>query len=164
MAPEQIGRYKIEGELGRGGMAVVYRGTDPVIMRSAAIKVIRKADLVPDEATSILDRFKREAQAAGSLHHPNIVGIYEYGEDEESAWIVMELVEGRPLRDHLLDGWRPDLSRLPAILEQLLEALDYSHAHGVVHRDVKPAQRPDQQHGRSRRSAISGSRGSNNPT
>lgn len=139
MAPEKIGRYQIAGELGRGGMAVVYRGIDPVIRRSAAIKIIRKADLVPDEAASILDRFKREAQAAGSLQHPNIVGVYEYGEDEECAWIVMELVEGRSLRDHLLDGWRPDLSRLPAILEQLLEALDYSHAHGVVHRDVKPA-------------------------
>ncbi len=138
MAPERVGRYQIAGELGRGGMAVVYRGTDPVIMRSAALKVIRKADLDPGEGPSILDRFKREAQAAGSLQHPNIVGIYEYGEDDEYVWIAMELVEGRSLRDHLLDGWRPDLARLPAVIEQLLEALDYSHAHGVVHRDVKP--------------------------
>lgn len=138
MKPDRIGRYEIAGELGRGGMAVVYRGEDPVIKRAAALKVIRKADLDSSEAQAVFDRFKQEAQAAGGLHHPNIVGIYEYGEDESYAWIAMELVEGRSLRDHLIDGWRPDLGRLPAVLEQLLEALDYSHAHGVVHRDVKP--------------------------
>jgi response regulator RpfG family c-di-GMP phosphodiesterase/tRNA A-37 threonylcarbamoyl transferase component Bud32 len=138
MAPPRIGRYEIAGELGRGGMSVVYRGADPVIQRSAALKMLRKADLDPPEAQAILERFKREAQAAGSLHHPNIVAIYEYGEDDDCAWIAMELVEGRSLRDHLLAGWRPDLSKLPVILEQLLEALDYSHGRGVVHRDVKP--------------------------
>jgi len=138
MALERIGRFEISGELGRGGMSVVYRGVDPVMQRATALKVIRKADLDPSEAPSILERFKREAQAAGSLHHPNIVAIYEYGEDETFEWIAMEMVEGRTLRDHLLAGWRPDLSRLPSVLEQLLEALDYSHAKGVVHRDVKP--------------------------
>ena len=138
MAPDRIGRYEISGELGRGGMAVVYRGVDPVIRRATALKVIRKADLASAEAPQILDRFKREAQAAGSLHHPNIVAIYEYGEDEAYEWIAMELVDGRSLRDHLIAGWRPDLSTLPAVLEQLLEALDYAHGRGVVHRDVKP--------------------------
>jgi serine/threonine-protein kinase len=138
MAPERIGRYEISGELGRGGMAVVYRGLDPVIKRPSALKVIRKADLDPAEAAQILDRFKREAQAAGSLQHPNVVAIYEYGEDDAHAWIAMELVEGKSLRNHLLEGWRPDLAKLPSVLEQLLEALDYSHGRGVVHRDVKP--------------------------
>lgn len=139
MTPARIGRYEVLGELGRGGMAVVYRGLDPVIRREAALKVIRKADLDAAESAQILERFKREAQAAGSLHHPNVVAIYEYGEDDACAWIAMELVEGKSLRDHLLAGWRPDLSTLPSVLEQLLEALDYSHARGVVHRDMKPS-------------------------
>jgi serine/threonine protein kinase len=138
VTPARIGRYEVLGELGRGGMAVVYRGLDPVIKREAALKVIRKADLDPAESAQILERFKREAQAAGSLQHPNVVAVYEYGEDDACAWIAMELVEGKSLRDHLLAGWRPDLATLPSVLEQLLEALDYSHARGVVHRDMKP--------------------------
>jgi len=138
MFPARIGRYAIQGELGRGGMSVVYRGTDPVIQRPAALKVIRKADLERAGSAPVLERFKREAQAAGSLQHPNIVAVYEYGEDAEHAWIAMELVDGRSLREHLLAGWRPDLARLPSVLEEMLEALDYSHARGVIHRDIKP--------------------------
>ena len=136
--PDRIGRYEITEELGRGGMAIVYRGLDPVIKRAAALKVIRKADLDAVDAAQTLERLKREAQAAGSLQHPNVVAVYEYGEDEAHAWIAMELVEGKSLRDHLLAGWRPDLAKLPSVLEELLEALDYSHGRGVVHRDVKP--------------------------
>ena len=138
MAPERIGKYEIQGELGRGGMAVVYRALEPVMRRPTALKVVRKAELDPEQVVMLLERFKREAQAAGSLHHTNIVAVYEFGEDDAYAWIAMELVEGRPLRQHLREGWRPDLSRLPQVLEQLLEALDYSHSRGVVHRDVKP--------------------------
>lgn len=136
--PERIGKYEIHGELGRGGMAVVYRALEPVMRRPTALKVVRKSELDPAQAGMLLERFKREAQAAGSLQHSNIVAVYEFGEDEEHAWIAMELVEGRPLRQHLREGWRPDLSRLPQVLEQLLEALDYSHSRGVIHRDVKP--------------------------
>ncbi len=133
-----VGKYELSGELGRGGMAIVYRAADPVIKRPVAVKVVRKADLEPGEAQPILERFKREAQAAGNLQHPNIIAIYEYGEDAELAWIAMELVEGKSLREHLRAGYRPSLERLPEVLEQLLLALDYSHARGVVHRDVKP--------------------------
>jgi serine/threonine-protein kinase len=138
MSTLRVGRYEVLGELGRGGMAIVYRGLDPVIKREAALKVLRKAELPSEESAQILERFKREAQAAGSLHHPNVVAIYEYGEDDACAWIAMELVAGKSLREHLLAGWRPDLASLPSVLEQLLEALDYSHGRGVVHRDVKP--------------------------
>lgn len=135
----KIGKYIVTGELGRGGMAVVHSALDPVIDRPVAVKAIRKGELDPADAAATLERFKREARAAGGLQHPNIVAIYEYGEDAELAWIAMELVNGRTLRDHLRDGWRPEPARMPGVLEQLLEALDYSHGRGVVHRDIKPA-------------------------
>ncbi|HEX2566780.1 MAG TPA: protein kinase [Burkholderiales bacterium] len=139
MIPPRIGKYEISAELGRGGMAVVYRGMDPVIHRPVAIKLVRKGDLDPAHAADILERFKREARAAGSLHHPNVVGIYEYGEDDESAWLVMELVPGKSLRDHMVSGYRPEFNALPEVLVQMLEALDYSHSRGVIHRDIKSA-------------------------
>ena len=93
--PQKVGKYEITGELGRGGMGVVYRGQDPVIRREVALKVIRRRDLDPNDAESVLERFKREAQAAGNLHHPNIVAIYEYGEDGDAVFIAMECVPGR---------------------------------------------------------------------
>ena len=136
--PQKVGKYEITGELGRGGMGVVYRGQDPVIKREVALKVIRRRDLDPNDAESVLERFKREARAAGSLHHPNIVAIYEYGEDQDSAFIAMECVPGRSLRDHLVAGYRPELRSFPEILDQLLEGLEYSHSRGVIHRDIKP--------------------------
>ncbi|MCC6474241.1 MAG: protein kinase [Burkholderiales bacterium] len=139
MTPQRIGKYQVERELGRGGMATVYAAVDPVIRRPVAIKVVRRAELESPQATRTLNRFKREAQAAGALNHPNIVSIYEYGEDDEYAWIVMERVDGGSLRDQLIGGWRPEPDSLPAVLSQLLEALEYSHANGVVHRDIKPA-------------------------
>src|SRR5215470_5004996 len=136
--PTQIGKYEIVGELGRGGMGVVYRGHDPVIKRDVALKVVRKSDLDPNDAEQALERFKREARAAGNLHHPNIIAIYEYGEDADCAFIAMECVVGRSLRDHLIAGYRPELKVFPEILDQLLEGLEYSHSRGVIHRDIKP--------------------------
>ena len=134
----RIGKYVVTGELGRGGMAVVHSALDPVIGRQVAVKVIRKAELDPGEAKGILNRFRQEAQSAGSLQHPNIVAIYEYGEDDASAWIAMELVTGKTLREHLAAGYRPAAGELPGVLSQVLEALDYSHGRGVIHRDIKP--------------------------
>jgi len=134
----RIGKYVVTGELGRGGMAVVHSALDPVIGRQVAVKVIRKAELDPAEAKGILNRFRQEAQSAGSLQHPNIVAIYEYGEDDASAWIAMELVTGKTLREHLAAGYRPAAGELPGVLSQVLEALDYSHGRGVIHRDIKP--------------------------
>ena len=136
--PDKIGKYRIVGELGKGGMGVVYKGHDPGIRRDVALKVIRRRDLDPQDADSVLERFKREAQAAGNLSHPNIVAIYEYGEEGEYAFIAMECVVGKSLRDHLLAGYRPELRNFPEILVQLLEGLEYSHSRGVIHRDIKP--------------------------
>lgn len=138
MSLERIGKYDVAAELGRGGMAVVYRAFDPVIRRPVALKVVDKGALLASGDASLLERFRREAQAAGNLQHPNIVSIYEYGEDEAHAWIAMELVEGRSLHDHLRAGWHPDSAALPEVLDQMLDALDYSHGRGVIHRDVKP--------------------------
>jgi len=135
----KIGKYEIVGELGKGAMGVVYKGYDPVIQRHVALKVIRKADIDATDSAAVLERFKREAQAVGKLHHPNIVAIYEYGEDEEYAFIAMELVSGRALREHIRSGYRPELKEFPEILIHLLEGLEYSHIQGVVHRDLKPA-------------------------
>jgi serine/threonine-protein kinase len=136
--PVRIGKYEIVGELGKGGMGVVYKAHDPVIRRDVALKVIRKRDLDPQDAEHVLERFKREAQAAGNLSHPNIVAIYEYGEDEENAFIAMECVVGRSLREHLVAGYHPELKVFPEILVQLLEGLEFSHSRGVIHRDIKP--------------------------
>jgi serine/threonine-protein kinase len=138
-APQKIGKYDVTGELGKGAMGVVYRGRDPVIRRDVALKVLRKSQLDKEDAPSLLERFKREAQAAGKLNHPNIVAIYEYGEDDDYAFIAMECVPGKSLRDHLVAGYRPELRNFPEILVQLLEGLEYSHSRGVVHRDIKPA-------------------------
>jgi serine/threonine protein kinase/response regulator RpfG family c-di-GMP phosphodiesterase len=135
----KIGKYEVVGELGKGAMGVVHKGYDPAIQRHVALKVIRKADLDPSDSAAVLERFKREAQAVGKLHHPNIVAIYDYGEDDEFAFIAMELVSGRALREHIRSGYRPELKEFPEILLHVLEGLEYSHMQGVVHRDIKPA-------------------------
>lgn len=120
-------------------MGVVYEGHDPGIDRRVAIKTLKREHLERSEADDVLARFAREAQAAGRLNHPGIVAIYDYGEDQGVAYIAMEYVEGRSLKDVLDAGERFSLPAVMRIMEQVLSALDYSHGRGVVHRDIKPA-------------------------
>src|SRR6267143_1017997 len=103
--PVQVGKYPIKELIGKGAMGVVYRGYDPIIKRDVAIKTIRK-ELVDDEdqTETMSGRFRREAQAAGTLNHPGIVSVYEYGEDAHHAYIAMEYVEGNSLREYLSNG------------------------------------------------------------
>ena len=135
----KLGKYEIRGELGQGAMGIVYDGFDPMIGRRVALKTVRRDQLERAEAEEILARFKREAQAAGRLNHPNVVQIYEYGEDGGTAFIAMEFVEGRELKDYFDGSERFPMAEIVRIMGQLLEALDFSHKNGVVHRDIKPA-------------------------
>ncbi len=134
-----LGKYEIRGTLGKGAMGTVYDGWDPVIHRRVAIKTITLPDANDEEAIEGLARFKREAQAAGRLTHPNIVGVYDYGETDDLAYIVMEFVEGRSLKEVLAARERMTAMDAIALMEDVLAGLTYSHERGVVHRDIKPA-------------------------
>jgi serine/threonine protein kinase len=138
--PQRLGKYPVSQVLGKGAMGIVYLGHDPVIKRPVAIKTIRKELIEDDErAESMSARFRREAQAAGALSHPGIVAVYEYGEDEEYAFIAMEYVEGNTLREYQSQGTRFDERDTVSIMAQLLDALEFAHANSVWHRDIKPA-------------------------
>lgn len=138
--PKSIGRFEIEGVLGRGAMGVVYVARDPVIGRKVALKTLVLPEGV-EEAEEFRVRFLREAQAAGILNHPGIVTVYDAGVDEPTSlsYIAMELVEGRSLRDLLRQGYPFSYSEVARIGVALAMALDYAHSKGVVHRDIKPA-------------------------
>jgi serine/threonine-protein kinase len=137
---QQVGRYQIIAELGRGAMGVVYQALDPTIGRTIAIKSIRLQDLTDTaERERLRERLVREAQSAGILSHPGIVTIYDIAEENGMAYIFMEFVNGPPLEKMLLHEQTPDKETILSIFRQTAAALDYAHKKGIVHRDIKPA-------------------------
>ena len=135
----QLGKYEIRRELGRGAMGVVYEAYDPMISARVALKTIRPDQLAGEHTDDIVARFRREAQAAGRLSHPNIVSIYDCDEDAGTWFIAMEFVDGRDLKERFAADERFRSADIERIMTQILAALDYSHRLGVVHRDIKPA-------------------------
>ena len=137
--PDHLGKYEITEVLGQGAMGVVYKGFDPGIRRTVAIKTIRR-ELVEGErhAAAMLARFRNEAQAAGKLAHPGIVAVYDYGEDAQVSYIAMEYVEGNSLREYIGRGTRFAERDAVSIMSQLLEGLAHAHERRVWHRDIKP--------------------------
>jgi len=131
-----VGRYQLDEVLGAGGMAVVYRGTDRILHRTVAVKVLAE----PQARDPVfVERFRREARAAGGLNHPGIVAVYDTGSDGDRHFIVMEYVEGRTVAELIRDEGRPPPRQVAEIVEQVAGGLAYAHENGIVHRDVKPA-------------------------
>jgi serine/threonine protein kinase len=138
----KLGRYEIVRELGKGAMGIVYLAKDPLIGRLVALKTIRPSAHADDEDTrEFQQRFVREAQAAGILNHPSIVTVHDIGQDEPSgmSFIAMEYVEGSNLKEVLMQGRPLSFEQAADVIAQVAEGLDFAHAKGIVHRDVKPA-------------------------
>ncbi len=136
---EQIGRYQILEELGRGASGVVYRALDPTIGRTIAIKSIALNQISESEQQRVRERILREARSAGTLSHPNIVTIYDVLDSGAATYIFMEFVDGASLEDLFKKDAGPDRAGFLKVLRQIAEALDYAHRKGIIHRDVKPA-------------------------
>jgi serine/threonine-protein kinase len=133
-----IGRYALKYRIGSGGLGTVYAAHDPLLSRLIAIKTLN-IDLSVGEQTAFGKVFLNEARAAAGLSHPNIVTVFDAGIGEDGAYIAMELLKGRDLRQLLQDGWRPTPQQAALIVRRVADALAYAHTKGVVHRDVKPA-------------------------
>ena len=138
MTLSTFGRYQIEAELGRGAMGTVYRAVDPLLERTVAIKTLNP-DLPGDTLAEVKARFLREARSAGKLNHPNVVTIYDVGEADGIAYIAMEFLDGRSLREVLDANTMLPIYTIADIAAQIADALDYAQRNGIVHRDVKPA-------------------------
>jgi tRNA A-37 threonylcarbamoyl transferase component Bud32/tetratricopeptide (TPR) repeat protein len=140
MNETKIGKYTILGEIGRGAMGIVYKATDPYIGRTVAVKTIRFDVLGQGpERDMAQKRFMREAHSAGNLSHPNIVTIYDVGEDGDQSYIAMEYIEGSSLEEFINSKKRLNLVEIVSLIEQVANALDTAHRKGVIHRDIKPA-------------------------
>ncbi len=138
--PQRFGRYEVVDQLGRGAMGTVFKARDPQINRLVAVKTVSLSGLEPVEEREFRQRFTHEAQAAGRLYHPGIVAIFDVGENPENhdPYIVMEYVSGQPLNRTLAGQKKLPLGTALELAEEIAEALDYAHAQGVVHRDIKP--------------------------
>jgi len=134
----EFGRYKIEKELGRGAMGVVYLGSDPKINRQVAIKTLDYTQFSKNEIKTVKSRFFREAEAAGRLSHNNIVTVYDVGEEEGFAFIAMDYVSGVPLSEYTQASKLLPVQEVYRIMQIVSEALDYAHRQNIVHRDIKP--------------------------
>jgi serine/threonine protein kinase len=138
MSIQTVGRYEITGELGRGAMGVVYKALDPTIGRTVALKTMR-LDVHGLDAQEMVRRFQNEARAAGVLNHPNIVTIYDAGEQDGIFYIAMEFIEGTTLHELLAEKRVLATEEVLQLTRQICRGLDYAHSNGIVHRDIKPA-------------------------
>jgi eukaryotic-like serine/threonine-protein kinase len=135
-----LGRYQVEKELGKGAMGVVYQGRDPKIGRIVAIKTMALAqEFEPDELADVRERFFREAETAGRLNHPNIVTIFDAGEEHDLAYIAMEFLKGHDLTPYTKPGKLMPPETVVSIVARVADALGYAHRQQIVHRDIKPA-------------------------
>jgi len=137
--PESIGKFRVEGVLGRGAMGVVYKALDPDIERTVAIKLVRTDLLESDDRAHYVSRFRNEAKMVGRCIHPNIVGIHDFSMHEGNPFLVLEFVDGQDLGRAYRRGTQIDLRTAGNIASEVLQALSYAHGFGVTHRDVKPA-------------------------
>ena len=137
--PQTLGRYQLERVLGKGAMGIVYEALDPKLHRKVAIKTILISQLDEDTAKDFSMRFVREAHAVARLNHPNIVQVYDFGEEGDMAYLVMEFIRGDELKSTLSTGRQFDRKECVRIMCELLDALEFAHEAGVVHRDIKPA-------------------------
>ncbi len=136
----QLGRYQIDKVIGQGAMGVVYLGSDPKIGRSVAIKTLAlSSEFAGHDLEEAKQRFYREAETAGQLRHPNIVTIYDVGEEQDLAYIAMDYLQGRPLSDFIKAESLLPVSTVFNLMQQVAEGLSYAHSQGIVHRDIKPA-------------------------
>ncbi len=136
---KSLGRYKIQGVLGKGAMGLVYDGLDPNLGRRVAIKTILTRKLDPEAARMISVRFEREVRAVARLNHRNIVQVYDFGTEGDLAYIVMEYIQGKELQDYFEAKHQFDVKTVFRIMLELLDALEFAHEAGIIHRDIKPA-------------------------